>query len=265
MMINNYPYQIFLTKNDARPCQWLLLHGFMGSHHDFDDIKLDLPGEVLTVDLLGFGSRVPDVVDVSRFKMANQIDDLRSILVSLHWQNVNLLGYSMGGRLAVGFALMYPNLVKNLYLESTTAGLKTVSERQARITADEIKAQAILENFPKFVDNWAQLPLFETQQLLSSSKKDHIRQQRLSQNPTNVANSLRKMGTGAQPDFWSKLSDLEIPTQVIVGELDNKFNAIANQMVQLIPNVQKAVIPNAGHNTHVEQPKLFVEALNVSN
>ena len=73
------------------------------------------------------------------------------------------------------------------------------------------------------------------------------------------------MGTGAQPNFWPKLSDIEMPTQVIVGELDNKFKDIANQMVQLIPHVQKTVIPNSGHNTHVEQPNLFTEALNVSN
>jgi len=73
------------------------------------------------------------------------------------------------------------------------------------------------------------------------------------------------MGTGVQVNFWPKLTQLKTPTILLVGELDQKFNQIADDMVRLLPSGQKHVIENAGHNMHVEQPKQVIEVLkNVS-
>jgi 2-succinyl-6-hydroxy-2,4-cyclohexadiene-1-carboxylate synthase len=72
-----------------------------------------------------------------------------------------------------------------------------------------------------------------------------------------LANSLRGIGTGVQPSWWHRLNTLEVPTVLIVGELDLKFVTIAEEMHRLLPNSELVVIRNAGHTVHLEQPKDF--------
>lgn len=260
--INGYNYHIFCHVNSQASEHWVLLHGFMGSHHDFDAIVEHLSGTVLTLDLLGFGSRSPYVEEPKRFDMFAQITDLQLILKKINWTHINLLGYSMGGRLALGFAVKYPKLVKNLYLESSTAGLQYAVERQQRILNDEKKAQQIECDFPAFVKQWEQMPLFNTQKHLPVTQQVAIRQQRLSQHPKNVANSLRYMGTGSQPNFWPNLVMLQCPTLLLVGSLDTKFRRIASDMNQLLPHAKVVTVAQAGHNVHFEAPKQVIEVLN---
>jgi 2-succinyl-6-hydroxy-2,4-cyclohexadiene-1-carboxylate synthase len=81
--------------------------------------------------------------------------------------------------------------------------------------------------------------------------------QRLRNHPSGLANSLRGMGTGVQPSLWEDLNELNKPTLLIAGELDEKFVQIASQMHQTLPNSQLRLIPDAGHTTHLEQPDHF--------
>jgi len=263
--IAGYSYHIFTQINDEAITKWVLLHGFMGTHHDFDAIIKHLPGEVMTFDLLGFGAESTVVIDPTRFDMAAQISDIQTILQTYEWSNVNLLGYSMGGRLALGFALKHNELVNKLFLESSSAGLNSSLNRKKRRTTDNEKVTQIMTNFREFVLNWEKLPLFATQKALTATQRQKIRIQRLAQQPQNVANSLKYMGTGVQVNFWPKLAQLKMPTVLLVGELDQKFNQIADEMIMLLPDGQKHVIKNAGHNIHVEQPNEVIEVLkNVS-
>lgn len=259
--VAGYPYHTTYQKNTSSPDKWLLLHGFMGSRHDFDTILSALPGEVLVIDLLGFGAKAPLVQPATRFAMRNQMTDLKAILAAYQWEKVNLLGYSMGGRLALGFAIAQPEQVASLVLESTTAGIVDATERAARRTADAQKAQHVRQDFQSFVNHWEKLPLFASQQQLSSQQQQQMRTQRLEQIPENVANSLIGMGTGTQPNFWPNLAQLSIKTTLIVGERDLKFNQIADKMVQVLPNATKVVIAGAGHNTHFEQPDQVIARL----
>ncbi|CAM3122309.1 2-succinyl-6-hydroxy-2,4-cyclohexadiene-1-carboxylate synthase [Leuconostoc rapi] len=264
--VNGYAYHILRQRNDDQPMKWLLLHGFMGSHHDFDAIIQRLPGEVMTFDLLGFGPHAPYVDDVKRFTMASQIDDILAILNQVGWSTIQLLGYSMGGRLALGFAMTVPNRVANLYLESTSAGLRSESERAKRRIADVKKSELINTDFQQFVSVWEKLPLFATQNTLTTEQQAQVREQRLSQKSQNMANSLIYMGTGVQENFWPSLPQLQIPTVLIAGELDEKFKRIADDMAALAPCAQVNIIKHAGHNTHLEQPKQFIEVIkNVSH
>lgn len=259
--VAGYAYRIFHQINDEAPTKWVLLHGFMGTHHDFDTIVNQLPGEVLTFDLLGFGLQASFVSDPTRFEMAAQISDIKVILQTYQWTHINLLGYSMGGRLALGFAISHNELVDRLFLESSSAGLQLALEREKRRVADDKKVTQILTNFNEFVLDWEKLPLFATQKVLTATQRQAIRAQRLAQQPQNVANTLKYMGTGVQTNFWPHLAHLKIPTVLLVGELDQKFNRIADDMIMLLPDGQKRVIKNAGHNTHVEQPHQVIEVL----
>jgi len=259
--IAGYPYQVTYQENSSTQDKWLLLHGFMGSRHDFDQLISALPGTVLAIDLLGFGANAPEVTRVERFTMTNQIADLQAILAAYDWEKVHLFGYSMGGRLALGFAIAHPEQVASLILESATAGLPTAADRVARRQADAAKAAHIRQDFPSFVTAWEAIPLFASQQQLPAHQQQQMRQQRLQQRPENVAQSLIGMGTGAQPNFWPKLAEVTVKTLLIVGEKDVKFNHLADKMLQQLPNAQKAVIADAGHNVHFEQPNQVIARL----
>jgi 2-succinyl-6-hydroxy-2,4-cyclohexadiene-1-carboxylate synthase len=161
-----------------------------------------------------------------------------------------LVGYSMGARMALHVALLHPELVTQLVLISGTPGLKTESERATRIENDNELADRI-ENIgtPAFIDEWLALPIF-------SGLSDEINQRndRLRNTPQGLADSLRCAGTGTQESQWSNLHQLSIPVHLIVGELDEKFTAIAREMKPLISTSELTVVENAGHTVHLENP-----------
>jgi 2-succinyl-6-hydroxy-2,4-cyclohexadiene-1-carboxylate synthase len=161
-----------------------------------------------------------------------------------------LVGYSMGARMALHVALLYPELVTQLVLISGTPGLKTDFERATRIENDNELADRI-ENIgtPAFIDEWLALPIF-------SGLSDEINQRndRLRNTPQGLADSLRFAGTGTQESQWSNLHQLSIPVHLIVGEFDEKFTSIAREMNSLISSSELTVVENAGHTVHLESP-----------
>ncbi len=233
----------------------LLLHGFTGSRQNW---KPHLPAfeayfEVITTDILGHG-RSPSPSNPTEYKMERVAAQIMASIT----QPINLLGYSMGGRLALYIAVHYPQLVKRLILESSSPGLATEAEQQARQQLDNELADWIEANgIEPFVNRWQKLSLWDSQQQLKPEIRHALRQQRLQNNPIGLANSLRGMGSGAQPSLWHKLSNLTMPVLLIVGELDTKFVKIGQEMAALMPNVQLEVMTGAGHMVHLERPLHF--------
>lgn len=72
-----------------------------------------------------------------------------------------------------------------------------------------------------------------------------------------LANSLRGVGTGAQPSLWERLPALRIPVLLIAGALDAKFRRTAERMTERLPNARLEIVPDAGHAMHFERPELF--------
>ncbi len=237
----------------------LLLHGFTGSGDNWaaqvQAFSPHLP--TITVDLLGHGQTAAPS-DPMRYSMEQSADDLALLLSILAPGAVNLLGYSMGGRLALYFAITYPHLVRRLMLESASPGLADAAARQERVRSDERLADQIeAQGIAAFVEGWEKLPLFASQQTLPTSTQTQLHTQRLRNRPQGLANSLRGMGTGAQPAMWDQLSTLSMPTLLLAGALDPKFKTIATQMAARLPNATVAIVPNAGHTIHLEQPLAF--------
>lgn len=253
MFINGIHYHV---ESNGTGVPLLLLHGFSGSGANWQPhAELFAPRfRVVTVDLLGHG-QTDSPADSERYSVKRAAADLIAILDALDLPTAHLLGYSMGGRLALYAALTYPARFKCLILESASPGLKTAAERQQRIEADGVLARRIEgQGIPAFAEYWTNLPLFATQPPEVSAR---LHAQRLRNNPTGLANSLRGMGTGAQPSLWERLPELVMPTLLLCGALDAKFAAINAEMHTLIPSSTLAVIPEAGHTTHVEQPERF--------
>ncbi len=254
--INGVRYHYELV-GDGPPL--VLLHGFTGSLENWRPLVDNLKDHytLLTVDLLGHGQTAAPP-DAHRYSMASVAEDVIGLIDATIGKSCHLLGYSMGGRLALYIAVHYPAKINVLILESASPGLSTELERAPRRQRDDELASWIeTEGIERFVDYWEKLPLFASQQRLPTDIRARLRSQRLKNNPVGLANSLRGMGTGAQPSLWDKLRLLEIPALLLVGVLDTKFVGIAQQMYDLLPQAQLQIIPDAGHTLHLEAPAQY--------
>lgn len=248
----DYFYQV---SGEGEPI--VLLHGFTGDSSTWDNIHLGGAFQKITIDILGHG-KTESPLDSKRYSMNNVAEDIATILDQLSIKQAHILGYSMGGRLALSFAMKHPNRVRSLLLESSSPGLKTKVERKNRIIQDEKLCKMIHdEGIAKFVDYWERIPLFESQQLLSIEIRNRIRNQRLKNNPIGLMNSLRGMGTGVQPSWWDKLDQLTMPVLLMCGELDEKYCVLAQRMKELILHANLVEFSGLGHAIHVEDPGKF--------
>jgi len=238
---------------------FLLLHGFTGSGAAWEPFcpAWGRHSRLIMPDLIGHGETdSPD--DPARYDITRAADDLRCLLDRLGIEKTDLLGYSMGGRVAITFACLYPERVRKLVLESTTPGLRTEEERAARVRQDQELARTIREGgIRRFVEYWELIPLFESQRRLPAETRERIRQQRLRSSPVGLANSLCGMGTGAQPSWWDRLGSLHFDVLLVTGALDAKFERIAEEMLPLLPRARHVSVPGCGHAVHVEEPEEF--------
>lgn len=237
----------------------VLLHGFTGSSSNWATHinALAQKYQVIAIDLLGHGQTdAPE--DPQRYAIHAASDDIAMLVNQMELKRIDLLGYSMGGRLALYTALRYPEMIERLILESASPGLETDVERAERVQRDEALAIRILrDGIPSFVREWESLPLFATQKRLPDAVLMNQRSGRLANREIGLANSLIGMGTGAQPSLWSRLPELKMPIQLIAGGLDKKFVETNQRMNAILLNAHLTIIPDAGHTCHLEQPEAF--------
>jgi 2-succinyl-6-hydroxy-2,4-cyclohexadiene-1-carboxylate synthase len=167
----------------------------------------------------------------------------------------------MGGRIALATALAAR--FRGLILESASPGLVDPAVRDQRRQSDNILADRIeCDGIPAFVAYWEHIPLFASQRNLPQDKQAKLHAQRLRNIAQGLANSLRGVGTGAQPALHNRLSELTQPTLLLTGSLDQKFSQIAQEMACQLPLAQHSIVPDAGHTTHLEQPEIFATLVN---
>lgn len=255
----NYARYHITRAGDGPPL--VLLHGFTGSAQSWQSHvpTLSKHFSLIAPDFLGHGkSDAPS--DPARYNIENTTADLLALFDQLEISRTHLLGYSMGGRVALHFALTHPERVERLVLESSSPGLADPHERAQRVANDAALADTIeRDGIAAFVAYWTNLPLFATQKKLPESIGAALYQQRLASSAQGLANSLRGLGTGVQPSLWEQLHQLNLPTLLITGALDQKFTRIAKSMSQSIPDARHTIIPDAGHTIHLEQAELFDE------
>jgi len=238
----------------------VLLHGFTGSAASWGqhlDVFANYGFRVLALDMLGHGqSDAPQ--DAQRYTIEKCQEDILAVLAEcgVHAGQAILLGYSMGGRIALYTA--FSGFFRALILESASPGLAELPARAQRVKSDEQLATMIERNgIEAFVNYWEHLPLFASQQRLPLEQRQTLHEQRMQNRAIGLANSLRGVGTGTQPALQERLKTLTIPVLLITGILDSKFCTIAQHMAQSLPNARLHIVPDAGHTVHLEQPELF--------
>jgi len=164
-----------------------------------------------------------------------------------------LVGYSLGGRLALRAALRSPDSFTAVVLVGSTAGIEEGPMRAQRAEADE-KLASWLEAMPieDIVALWERQPLFADQ---PESLVEEQRPGRLSQDPRSLALLLRTAGQGVLEPVWHELSALELPLLAIAGARDDGYSAAAKRIAHVAPNARAAIVEDAGHAAHLERPE----------
>jgi len=249
----------YILKGDRSQPTILFLHGFMGDCRDFDAV-IDLLDEFccLVVDLPGHG-RTPASIE-SSYQMGQIALGLTKLLKQLEIEQCILVGYSMGGRIALYLTIYFPQFFWGIVLESASPGLATQPERDRRILQDLQLSERLIElDFADFLASWYDNPLFE------SFKKHPLYaravERRLRNNPAELAKCLRVNGLGQQPSLWSRLTEINKPLMLIVGELDTKFMLINRKISDAIPQACLSIVKDSGHNVHFEHPIRFSQLL----
>lgn len=256
IVIDEIHYHVEVCGN-GRPL--MLLHGFTGASTTWSELAKYLNSDYMCVmpDMIGHG-KTSSPLNGDHYEITTVASHLIKILDELQVKKVDLLGYSMGGRVALAFAVNYPERVGKLILESASPGLETEEQRKERRKNDQQLATSILKNGVRaFVDYWERIPLFASQLLLPAEKKEQLRKQRLNNSAHGLANSLLYMGTGSQPSYWQQLVNLRMEVLFLAGSLDRKFCTIAEKMQKMTPFSKKMIVSNCGHAIHVEDCEKF--------
>jgi len=241
-----YPVLIHGFTGSARAWEGRLVDGLAGAGHA--PVLVDLPGHGADA-----GSTVP-----REFTLGAALERIGS---AGRWP-ADLIGYSMGGRLALHFAAAHPDRVRRLVLESASPGLETEAERTERREADErLAARIETDGLEWFVEHWESQPMFAGRRRLDERVLIRQRELRLMNDARSLAAALRGLGTGALPSLWNRLDRVRQPTLLVVGELDEKFVSIAERMARALPHARLAVIQGAGHTVHLEAPDAWLRTV----
>jgi 2-succinyl-6-hydroxy-2,4-cyclohexadiene-1-carboxylate synthase len=231
----------------------VLLHGFTNTGASWDDVMAALPERYrpLAPDLRGHGSSS----DLRPVTLRAVVADLSTAATG----PFELVGYSMGGRLALHVALALPARVRRLVLIGASPGIADPGARERRRAADERLADEVEQmTIEAFADRWARTAVLADQ---PADVQAAVRAQRLRSTPAGLAAALRGLGTGALPSLWERLDELAIPVDLIVGERDAKFRATAEEMATGLRDARLHVVGGAGHAVHLEAPRAVAELI----
>ena len=248
----------------------VLLHGFLGDSGDWETLARNLENDLylVAVDLPGHGKSRD--IKVSREKAFEEFSDLlRQMLSQLDLDRYSMLGYSLGGRLAMSHLTREGDAVDRLLVESSHPGLEDNAERQARWKDDQSWAdQFRTDPLSEVLQRWYHQPVFAD---LNSRERERLMQHRCISNQTQESSSNEVTGSGTsgeslalaleafslsqQPDFWGMLNRSSGASHYFCGERDLKFQGIAHRLLEMGCFQEIHEIKEAGHNIHREQPQ----------
>jgi 2-succinyl-6-hydroxy-2,4-cyclohexadiene-1-carboxylate synthase len=231
---------------------FLMLHGFAGSPASWDPLVHALPASarVLRPALLGHGAEsTPDAT------FEGEVDRIAAAVRREQADGAHLVGYSLGGRIALAMILRHPTLFSRATLISASAGLAAPVAREARRADDEARARVLeRDGLEAFLAGWEAEPIFATQGSLPDAVRARRRAERRAHDPRGLAASLRTCGLAAMPCLEERLGEIAIPISWVVGSEDPKFRAIAERITARIPRASLHVVRSAGHDVVLERP-----------
>ncbi len=238
-----------------------LLHGFTQSGKSWQEVITTMPQgwRWVVPDLRGHGeTQTRPGVECT---MDGCLADLEMLWDHLGVQRTHLVGYSMGGRLALHVAARKPERLLSLLTIGAHAGLEE-DAREGRRLGDEALAQRIEnDGLEPFVKYWSGLPLFAGLERRGPSFVAQLRAERMSNTVAGLACSLRGMGAGMMQPVWDDLARVTVPSTFVAGQFDHGYVASARRLAAVVANGRVEVVLRSGHAVHQERPEAFAHVL----
>lgn len=251
-----------VTLGDAEgAARVVFIHGFMGAPQDWLTVAAGLGHPAMGIAIPGHAGAPPLPPGADFATVASAV--LAALEAAPIAPRPVLVGYSMGGRLALYLALRAPERFAGVVIESATAGLAAPHAREARAAHDdalaaELESLATPEAFRDFLEGWYSRPPFET---LTDADRASLVVKRGVNLPRSLAAAVRALSVGRQPNLWPEIPGLQVPVLAICGERDQKYRQIAEEMAAASPRIAMQVMADCGHNIHFEHPDAYTTVL----
>jgi 2-succinyl-6-hydroxy-2,4-cyclohexadiene-1-carboxylate synthase len=248
-----YQHHLFLHElADGRATPLVCLHGFLGSGSEWSFLTLpDRP--IWAVDLPGHGASIG--LSDSAYSISGAAELAVSSLRTAGIDRFHLLGYSMGGRVAMEIAVRSPEVVESLLIESGNPGIPSARARQERAFLDDQRAGRLrTESLHGFLEEWYSQSVFAN---LSDNQRSNWIEAALSNDSDELARAIAGMSPGRQRDLRAELAAVDMPITYVCGERDDAYVRIGQDLAARDARVAQRIMPDCGHAVHRERPADF--------
>jgi len=238
-----------------------LLHGFTQSGRNWRELISRMPEgwKWIVPDLRGHGAT--QARRGAPCSLEACAADLETLWDELGVEQSHLVGYSMGGRLALHVAARKPERILSVLTIGAHAGLDEDARAGRRQGDDALADRIERDGVESFVDYWSSLPLFAGLERRGPTYVSEVRAERLQNHAAGLACSLRGMGAGVMEPVWDELSQVTFPCTFVAGQLDHGYVASARRLAATVRNGRAEVVLRAGHAVHQERPDAFARVL----
>jgi proline iminopeptidase len=266
----------------------MLLHGGPGASHDYllpHLLPLARTNRLVFIDERGCG-RSERLQDTSAYTVENMADDVEAVRNALGLGTINVLGHSYGGVLAQAYALKYQDHISHLILASTfhsTQQLNEVFQRMKDAMSPELRAKIDAMEKAGLYGHGEE---YEKNRYTPDYMKaawgggyfPYLYRKHPDPNFDPAASGVmswdlyREMwgshgefvvdGNLVSVEYADRLGTIHVPTLITVGDHDECDPSIARDMQSHIAGSKLVVLPDSGHMTFVDQPAMYVKAVN---
>ena len=193
---------------------------------------------LITWDMRGHG-RSESPFDPALYSEQHTVDDMAAILNACSIDQAIIGGLSLGGYMTLAFHLAYPEMCRALMLFDTGPGYKRDAGRRSWNKTANARAAAL-----------------ESEGLAALGTGNEVRMAE-HRSAEGLAHAARGMLTQVDDRVIQSLTNIGLPTLVLVGEDDQPFRIPTDYMGSKIPGAQKVVLQGAGHASNIDQPMAF--------
>jgi proline iminopeptidase len=266
----------------------VIVHGGPGASHDYllpNVYALARSFRLVFIDERGSG-RSPRLEDPSQYTVEKMADDVEAVRSALNLGKIALLGHSFGGVVVQAYAFKYQDHLSHLILGSTFASTRELNDALARMKqAMPAEKRARLEALEKaglfdkgepwerrrYPEEYAKLAWGTGYFPNLYGARPDANYDPAPQNTSNSWELYRTMwgshgefvvdGNLTEVEWVDRLTQIKIPTLILVGDHDESDPAMSREMATKIAGAKLVILPNSGHMTFVDQPDLFVKAI----